>query len=347
MSDVYVYDPTASDNLSKVRGIGRYLQILRENFDDEFTFTSDLEDVPDHATFLNPFFDFLKPPLKIKRISRKQIAVIHDIISLKYPSHYPVGIKGGVYKRLNRLALRRYNTIITDSESSKNDLITKLKIPEKRIKVVYPMLSEHFFVKTFKKPTKFSVPEKFFIYVGDATWNKNLVNLAKAVKRGSTACLFVGNVFSTFLSMDLESVTHPEQQEIKNFLKIAKGDSRFIFPGFITDEELSYLYKHAVANILVSRDEGFGYSYFEAAALLTPSVLGDRPIFHETAEDTALFAKVSNPKDIADKLQKISEDSALRRELAEKAHKRLLLFNAEHFKSQLKDALQNNGSYDI
>jgi hypothetical protein len=31
---VFVFDPTASDKLSAVRGIGRYLQILKENFAD-------------------------------------------------------------------------------------------------------------------------------------------------------------------------------------------------------------------------------------------------------------------------------------------------------------------------
>src|SRR4051812_43930889 len=105
MTDVYIYDPTASDNLSKVRGIGRYVQTLKENFGNVFEFTSDLSSIPDHAIFVNPFFSFLKPPLKMRRVSRKQVAVIHDIIPLKYPKHYPVGIKGGVYKRLNRLAL--------------------------------------------------------------------------------------------------------------------------------------------------------------------------------------------------------------------------------------------------
>ncbi|MEO6508422.1 MAG: glycosyltransferase family 1 protein [Patescibacteria group bacterium] len=346
MTDVYIYDSTASDSLSKVRGIGRYIQILKENFPD-YHFIADLEEVPDHSIFINPFFDFLKYPLTLKRVSRKQVAVIHDIIPLKYPKHYPVGIKGGVFKRLNRLALRRYDLILTVSESTKKDLIKKLNIPDKKIQIVYPILSKQFFKQQMVKPTSFKIPIKYFIFVSDATWNKNLVNLAKAIKMGDTPCIFVGKVYKTFLDLNLDEIDHPEQQEIKNFLKLAKGDSRFIFPGYITDEELVYLYKHAVSNILVSRDEGFGYSYFEAAALKTPSVLGDRTVFHETAADTALFARPERPKDISEKLKLIAKDSTLQKELGKKAYKRQSLFSAKKFQQQFKKALENSKFYAI
>ena len=58
---VFVYDPTASDTQSAVRGIGRYLQILKENFPD-WTFSSSLTPNPSSLTpiFINPFFNFLQ-----------------------------------------------------------------------------------------------------------------------------------------------------------------------------------------------------------------------------------------------------------------------------------------------
>lgn len=40
MQKVFIYDPTSSDKLSSVRGIGRYLQILKENFANEFEFVN-------------------------------------------------------------------------------------------------------------------------------------------------------------------------------------------------------------------------------------------------------------------------------------------------------------------
>ena len=117
MNKVFVYDPTLKDKQSSVRGIGRYLQILKENFADEFEFVSNLSSriYNPRSIFVNPFFNFLQPPLTFRRIARKQIAVIHDLIPLKYPAHFPAGIKGSIYILSNKLALKNYDLIITDS----------------------------------------------------------------------------------------------------------------------------------------------------------------------------------------------------------------------------------------
>jgi glycosyltransferase involved in cell wall biosynthesis len=212
---VFVYDPTVSDLRSAVRGVGRYLQILKENFKDDFEFISDIENCSprfaveagklkiENSIFINPFFNFLQKPVILKRITKKQIAVIHDLIPLKYPSNFPVGIKGAIYILLNKLALKNYDLIITDSEASKVDIIKILEIEENKIKVIYPCLPNSFLKLGIKnldlnKNSKFKI-KNYCLYVGDATWNKNLVNLAKAIKLANVNCVFVGKVFENCL----------------------------------------------------------------------------------------------------------------------------------------------------
>lgn len=135
---IFVYDPTASDKLSTVRGVGRYMQILKENFP-EWTFSNNLAmgQWNNETIFMNPFYNFLIPPITLKRIAHRQIAVIHDLIPLKYPSHFPVGIKGMIYILLNKLLLKNYDLIITDSEASKKDIIEKLKVKSQKVKILY------------------------------------------------------------------------------------------------------------------------------------------------------------------------------------------------------------------
>ena len=145
MNKVFVYDPTASDKLSAARGVGRYLQILKENFPD-WVFTNNLtiEQFNNDSILINPFFNFLQPPLIRRRITNKQIAVIHDIIPLKYPSHFPAGIRGNINIFLNKLTLKNYDLIITDSEASKLDIVKILQIDEKKVRVTYPCLPKSF-----------------------------------------------------------------------------------------------------------------------------------------------------------------------------------------------------------
>jgi len=94
MDKTYVFDPTASDHLSRVRGIGRYLELLRETFEKDFRFV-DFKNLPDlkKSILVNPFFNFLSPPLFMRKMAKKQIAIIHDLIPLKYGSHFPAGIR--------------------------------------------------------------------------------------------------------------------------------------------------------------------------------------------------------------------------------------------------------------
>ncbi len=338
---IFVYDPTASDKLSAVRGIGRYLQILKENFP-EWTFTNNLamKQWNNETIFVNPFFNFLQKPVTLKRIAHKQIAVIHDLIPLKYPSHFPDGSKGTIYILLNKFALKNYDLIITDSEASKKDIIKILGIMEDKIKVIYPCLSQ---VLTHPKIPSREGTKGVCLYVGDATWNKNLVNLAKAIKLADVKCVFVGKVFEHFntpqnpLSRgDERGVSdHPWQQELKEFFELTKNDSRFIFKGFVTDSELIKLYQQSTVNILPSRDEGFGFSWLEASSTGCPSLLSDIPVLKEISDNNALFFNPENPQEIAQQIKKIYSDRDLRQKLITNSKKRSLFFSSKSFKENI------------
>lgn len=331
--NVYVYDPTEHDSLSKVRGIGRYLQILKETLPKSSAFTSHLNEVPFDSIFINPFINLIQPPLMTKRIAKKQIGIIHDVIPLQFPQHFPVGLRGKLNTWRNKEAIKHYDVIITDSEVSKKNIVEKLRVLSSKLRVIYPGLTSVFTDSksetlntkqitnsNLKNSDLFRISKLGFrnysIYVGDVTWNKNLVNLAKAIKLGTLPCVFVGKTFTSNVP------TNSWTSEFHEFMKIIKEDKRFSFPGFVSDNQLKTLYKDAVANILVSREEGFGFSYFEAASQKTPSILSDIEIFHETSGEAALFVDQNSPESIAQAIKNILEDKTLRKSLGQKAFER-------------------------
>lgn len=328
-----VYDPTRLDELSQVRGVGRYLQILRENFPNwGFGNTLDVTRYsPD--VFINPFINFLQKPVTMKRLSRRQIGVIHDLIPLKYPEHFPTGLKGKANILLNKLSLNNYDVIVTDSEVSRRDIVQLLKIKPEKIKVIYPTLPKLFQNVSVSASVSDS---PYLIYVGDVTWNKNIVNIAKAVKMLDMQCVFVGRAFERLDKID---PFDPWQKEFFEFSKIVKDDKHFVFPGFVDDRELIKLYKQAHANILISRDEGFGFSYFEASACSCPSVLSETDVLIETAADAAIFAPAENPREISAQLKKICLDDKLRKTIIQKAKDRLKFITPEEFKKHFENIL--------
>ncbi len=341
MSKVFVYDPTQKDEKGRVRGMGRYISILKENFGKEFTFTSDLSKVKKDSIFINPALNLLAPPLRIGRIAKHQVGVIYDIIPLKYPSHFPLGIRGKINLFLSLLSARQYDLFITISQKSREDLLDffKSKGIRKEIKVIYIPLSKK--LRQSKKEVERNdlvknLPPRFCLYVGDATWNKNLVNLAKAIQIINVPCVIVGKVFKT-----KGELSHPEENELKRFLTLVKNDKRFIITGYVDDIILSYLYKKATLNILISRDEGFGLSFLEAASFSTPSLLSDIPIFHEIAQNSALFANPLDIYEIANKIGELYFNPNLRDKLGTAAKKRSEFFSAKKFREGVLQVLRD------
>lgn len=341
---VVVYDSTISDERSRVRGVGRYLQILKENFP-QWQFFNKIEILKEKNIdiFINPFFNFFQRPVFLNKVAKKQIAVIHDLIPLKYPKHFPIGIKGKFFYFFNRLFLKNYDLIITDSYASKRDIVNILKWPENKIKVIYPCLSRMFINKDQKSKSKLKSLSKnlnfslltsnFCLYVGDATWNKNLVNLAKAIKIINVPCVFVGKVFQNPKSQNL---THPWQKSFQEFFSLTKNDKRFIFLGYIDDRDLVWLYQQARVNLLVSYDEGFGFSYLEAASQKCPSVIAQINVLKEISDKQGvLMADCHNPNEIANQIGEIYFNQNLRDQLGDKAFQRAEFFSREKFTNQL------------
>lgn len=360
MNTLTIYDPTQDDSLGVFRGAGRVTTILKENLSKDARFVSNLQKVSENDTLLIPTWQPFTPPLLTKRIAKKQVLMLFDAIPLKYPEHFPVGLKGRWRLFNNLRSLDIYDSVITISETAKKDIIDNMFLPEKKVKVAYITTSKMYFDTQVKKlqkkdlQKKYSLPSgPFVLYVGDTNWNKNLLNTAQGLVKAKIPAIFVGKPFTLInelREMDSSSrqdffgtssfINHPEQRTFKEFVKITMLDDNFIFPGYVPDKELISLYHHAACNILISRDEGFGLSYLEAATQKCPSVVADIHVFHEIAKDTALFADPEDPHDIAKKIKKLLTDTKLQTSFGNKAYKRSDFFGPDKFRDYLLKAIE-------
>jgi glycosyltransferase involved in cell wall biosynthesis len=172
--------------------------------------------------------------------------------------------------------------------------------------------------------------------VGDVTWNKNITMLAKAVKRANASCVFVGRAFA-----DMQTAgTNPWLKELRLFAHEVKDDPRFIFPGYVENDVLASLYKNAMANVFLSHDEGFGFSYIEAASQKTPSILADIPVFHEIAGTHALFVNNKDEEMITQALLAIRDTSEQERtKLGIDANAHIKKYKNTEFKHSLQSVI--------
>ena len=84
-----------------------------------------------------------------------------------------------------------------------------------------------------------------------------------------------------------------KDEELKKLIEEMK--EHIIFTGYVNLECLISLYKYAFAFALLSMDEGFGRTPFEAVACgCKKIILSDIKIFHETFENNALFLPLND-----------------------------------------------------
>ena len=84
-------------------------------------------------------------------------------------------------------------------------------------------------------------------------------------------------------------------------------------------DDLAPLYRDALALVMPSRLEGFGFPPLEAALHGTPAIVSDLPVFAETLGDAALRVPAGDERALADALLQAERDAALRERLAAQA----------------------------
>lgn len=303
-----------------VRGVGFYTKRLIEGLKSRsdvqlLEFNGDIPEGVDVVHF--PFFDLYSASLKVNR--RVSVVVtIHDVIPLVFPSHYPVGLRGRLAHMMQRKSLGKVTRIITDSKASKEDLLKYLKLDRDKVDVVYLAASSDFkVVKDEKKLSevrnKFSLPEKYAIYVGDVNWNKNILGMTRACLDSGLDIVLVGKAFE---KTKLEG--NKELESYRNFLEEFGDDARVHILGFLKTEDLVCVMNLASVCMLVSFAEGFGLSILEAQSCGVPVVASDRSSLPEVAGEGAVLVDPYKVENIAAAVRNIVDDEALRKKLIAK-----------------------------
>lgn len=290
----------------KVRGTGFYLENLKKSLlkyhsDIEYNFFTEYREIkPDTDLVHFPYFDpfFLTLPFTKKY---KTVVTVHDLTPILYPKHFPAGIKGNIMWKIQKHNLLKTDAIITDSVVSKKDIIEILKIDESKISHIYLAAGEEFRsiknqVSSIKEiKDKYSLPERFVLYVGDVTWNKNLPTLIEAIKEINLTLVMVGKAIAQ-TDIDPKNIWNKDLIDVQ---RMTKDDKRFIKLGFVPTDDLVKLYNAATVFVFPSIYEGFGLPVVEAMQCGCPVVLSGTGCLRELGGSAVYYVDPSDPDSIA------------------------------------------------
>lgn len=309
----------------RVRGTGFYLRNLQTSFEKYYpenkyiyfnrdeSLEKDIDVV--HYPYFEPFF------LTLPVFSRnKKIVTVHDLTPLVFPNHFKSGLKGMLKWQIQKLALKTADAVITDSESSKKDISNYAGISPTKIKVIYLAAGEEFKIiknsesriQNLRK--KYNLPEKFALYVGDATWNKNLPRLIEAISRISVPLVMVGKAL---IDRTVDS-RNPWNKDLIKVQELAEKNQKISRLGFVTSDDLVALYNAATLFVMPSIYEGFGLPVLEAMNCGCPVLSSREGSLVEVTGEAGRYVDPYDVDDIAKGIEELFNNQNLRCHLSQK-----------------------------
>lgn len=310
-------DVTPMETGHKDRGVGTYTTLLMEALQTyekkhSYHFFTRGQNVPENADIVHyPYFDPFFHTLPVIK-PHPTVVTVADLIPLVFPEHFPSGIRGRIKWQVQRLSLRRATRVITDSDSSKRDIMRIAGISTDAIDVIRLAPASGFRRVTDKAllravAAKYELPSRFILYVGDINWNKNIHGLLEAFQKQREGKLVLAGI--AFVDRS------PESNAIGESIDALDIRGEVIMPGFVPLDDLPVLYSLASVYVQPSHYEGFGLPVLEAMACGCPVISSHASSLSEIA-GPAIKIDPNNPDDIA---------SRLRESLTMPADKRLAL----------------------
>lgn len=256
------------------------------------------------------------------------VTTIHDLVFQKYPETLDPLVLSTQSKRLVRIC-KNQTHIITDSLSTKNDLIEIYNLPSSRIQVVYPGISDLYSPQSKQEidrvKIKYKLPDQYILSLGTQEPRKNIPRLIKAVE-GINFPLVIAGKYGW---------------GVPNTPGVKGAHTPGVFElGFVPEEDLPGLYGSATVFAYPSLYEGFGFPVLEAMACGTPVVTSNVSSLPEVAGDAAILV---DPLDVESIRSGIKQAFASRTQLISLGLKQAQKFTWERCAKQVMHIYETLG----
>lgn len=170
-------------------------------------------------------------------------------------------------------------------------------------------------------------PDKYIFYPAQFWKHKNHINLVKAV----------GILKDSIKDIHLV-LTGSEKNncyEIKRYIADSGLEDNVTIMGFVDNENIVYLYKHAVAMIMPSYFGPTNIPPLEAMMLGCPVAVSNKYAMPEQVGDAGLLFNPDSPNEIAECIRRLWTDETLRNCLKQKGYQKVSRWTKKQFERKL------------
>jgi glycosyltransferase involved in cell wall biosynthesis len=241
---------------------------------------------------------------------RRHVVMVHDMAVYDTPHTFSWTFRTW-YRIKFAMLMRHAPILLTVSAFSKARICALLGVDESRVRVVRPGV-DHF----ARVVSERAIIErlglagvKYCVIVGSLDPRKNLARVLAAVERlghlRDVKFVVVGGANSRVFAS-------AGAAEGASASATPRPNAQIVRAGYVSDGELKALYEHAACLAFPSLYEGFGLPPLEAMFCGCPAIVSRHPALAEACGDAAMPCDAESIDDIAEKIERMLTDDALR-----------------------------------
>jgi glycosyltransferase involved in cell wall biosynthesis len=258
------------------------------------------------------------------------LVTVHDLTTLLVPE-YRRSLQARLYNALVSASARGANHILTDSFSSKLDILDHLHIPEQDVTAVYLAAGSQFTpvensLTDLATLRKYDLPDFYILYLGGYALHKNVTTLLRAYKYVSEA---LGEDYPLVLAGRKPEIVSDSFPDYDGYIEKLGLEKVVRWIGMVDEEDKPVLYRNAEIFVFPSRYEGFGLGPLEAMACGTPVVTANSASLPEVVGSAAFVVDAGNERDMAGAIIASVIEEPLRADLRRKGLEQASSFSWE------------------
>ncbi len=264
------------------------------------------------------------------RIECGRVLTIHDLMVMLQKEHSSKALCDYFEEPLRRCA-QKADVIIADSQYTKKDIVQHYNILPEKIKVIYPGLyPQNDFEKIISVDSVKDLAGKQYIFsVSAMSAYKNQVGLIKAFR------IYKQRHVDSDLKLVLTGPPRLHMEGIwEEIRKVPDYETEIVFTGFVSDEELIWLYRNCLAHAQVSKFEGFGLTVLEALSQGKTAICSNVTSLPEVGGDAVEYCDPYDIESIVTSIENVVLNETRRKELESRALGQAAKFSYEKAASQ-------------
>jgi glycosyltransferase involved in cell wall biosynthesis len=285
---------------------------------------------------------YVKPTPHVFEWPYGAIFPIHDLQHRLQPEFPEVSDHGEFLRRefLYTHSIEKAKAILTDSQTGKEDVLHLYSTDESKIYPL-PYIAPSFRTtkgKTFGQiKAQYVLPDDYFFYPAAFWSHKNHARLILALKQ-------VEEVHGVAFHLVLSGSKQREYNKIHAMVEELHLSENVHFIGFVEEEDLLFLYQHALALVMPTFFGPTNIPILEAWSAGCSVITSDIRGIREQAGDAALLIDPRDITALANALWTLSQDQKRRAVLIAKGTTRVNSWGASDFGRRLAEIIQIAGN---